>query len=306
METTGTQNATPQAPATDAKATDKTPGQAISVSTDAKPANTEGNAISQAAKEAIRKHKLKVDGEEIEVDEEELKRGYTHQRAANKKLQEGLKAKKQAEEFVRLLKQDPLKVLSHPEIGHDVRKLAEEYLAAQLEDEMLDPKEKELRTYKQKLEAYEAEKKKEQEAKEKAETERLKAEFSKKYSEEFVEALKTVDLPGTKEMVGQMARYIARAAAIKFPMTPIEAAKLVQEDEDVRIRHRLKNASPEQIAKILDEEGLQKVRTFDTARLKDPTANLTTPKEQGEVKERVSRKRSPMTPQEWRAFNRGK
>jgi hypothetical protein len=304
METTGTQNATPQAD-TNASATDKAPGQALTTGAPAGAAvDAKTNAIKDAAKEAIRKHKLKVDGEEIEVDEEELKRGYTHQREANKKMQEGLKAKKQAEEFVKMLKADPLKVLSHPDIGHDVRKLAEEYLAAQLEDEMLDPKEKELRTYKQKLEAYENEKRQEREAKEKEATDKLKAEYSKKYSEEFVEALKTVDLPGTKEMVGQMARYIARAASINFPMTPLEAAKLVQEDEDVRIRHRLKNATPEQMVKILDEEGLQKVRSYDTARLKDPNAGLSTPKEQSDGAPRKRDSSRRMTPSEWREFNR--
>ena len=34
------------------------------------------NITKEEAREAIRKHKLKVDGEDIEVDDEEMKRGY--------------------------------------------------------------------------------------------------------------------------------------------------------------------------------------------------------------------------------------
>ncbi len=144
MENLGTQTATPQA---DPNVTEQIQGTT--------QGDSSGNAVKDAAAEAMRKHKVKVDGQEIEVDEEELKRGYAHQKAANKKLQEGLRAKKQAEDFVKLLKTDPLKVLKDPRIGHDVRKLAEEYLASQLEDELLDPREKELRTYKEKLKTYE-------------------------------------------------------------------------------------------------------------------------------------------------------
>lgn len=309
-ETTGTQNATPQA-STEAK-TDTT--QAAGVPATGVPVpqadQATGNPVTDAAKEALRKFKLKVDGQEVEVDEEELKRGYAHQKAANKRFQEGVKAKKQAEEFIKMLKDDPLKVLSHPDIGHDVRRLAEEYLTAQLEEEMLDPKEKELRQLKKENETY-----KEKVEREKAEAqakiqEQLKQKYAKEYSDKFVVALKETGLPPTKASVAKMATYVARAASIGYKIEPLEAAKLVKEDiqnevggeffgENIDIEALIKVHGAEKVEKFLD-----KLRGFDTNRLKNPNSVLKTPTEQGEKSQRKDPVKR-MTTQEWRKYNRG-
>jgi len=274
-----------------------------------KSSEASGNPVKEAAAEAARKLKIKNDaGAEEEVDEAEVLKIYKerrgHQRAANKELQEGRAAKKQAEEFISMMKDKGKLFEAIQKLGHDPRKLSEEYLASQLEDDMLDPKDKELRETRKKLSTYEEKEKQAAEAEKKAQDEKIRAKFADDYSKDFVEALKSTDLPPTKVMVGQMAGYVARAAKIGMQMTALEAAKLVGQDEDSRIEHRFKNATPEQIMKILKEEGLQKVRTFDTARLKDPNSHLKTPTEQGEPgKKREQTKR--MTPQEWRKFSRG-
>lgn len=296
IESTGTPIATPNAdPAqTEQNLATGAPG--------AQPVG--GDPTKSAAQEAMRKHKLKVDGQEIEVDDEELKRGYTHQKAANKKLQEGLRAKKQAEEMVRLLKTDPLKVLSDPRIGHDVRKLAEEYLASQLEDEMLDPREKELRQYKKELAAYKESEKKKQDDELRKRDQALKAKYSEDYTNQFVDALKTTGLPATKGMVAEMAKYIHRAAGMKFEMTAKEAAQLVREDIEMAHRNLYGEADAETLVKLIGEQGLAKVRTFDTSRLKDPNSQLKTPETQGEPNTRKRNSGKRMSPQEWRDFNR--
>src|SRR5690242_14369187 len=80
---------------------------------DAQPSGNVGNAgdtgttqaaVKEAAAEA--KRRLKIDDQE--VDEDEVIKVYKdrkgHQRVANKELQEGLKAKKQAEEFISMMK----------------------------------------------------------------------------------------------------------------------------------------------------------------------------------------------------------
>lgn len=271
-------------------------------------AEGQGDPAKEAAKEAIRKHKLKVDGQEVEVDDEELKRGYTHQRAANKKLQEGLKAKKQAEEFITLMK-NPEKVREVMEkLGYtrqQIREMSEKFLTAELEEEMLDPKEKELRATKKQLDDYRAKEKAEKERIEKQRDDELRAKFSKDYEATFVDAIKTVGLPPTKGMVAEMAKYIRRAADLKYELTPADAAKLVKEDVESSYQRLFGEADAEILVKLIGEQGLQKVRGYDTSRLKDPAANLKTPEHQAET----SRKREQskrMTPAEWRAFNRGR
>lgn len=265
-----------------------------------------GDSVKAAAQEA--KRRLKIDDQE--VDEDEVLKVYKerkgHQTAANKILQEGKAAKKQAEEFVAMMKDKGKLFDAIQKLGHDPRTLAEEYLAAQLEDDLLDPREKELKSAKSKLKQYEELEKAQKEAAIRKRDEALKAKFSKDYSDQFVEALKTSNLPATKAMVAEMAKYIHRAAGLKFQMTPQEAAQLVKEDIETAYKNLYGEADGETLVKLLGEQGLQKIRTHDTSRLKSPEAHLRTPTEQAEPSARVRSTGKRMTPQEWRAFNRAK
>jgi hypothetical protein len=65
--------------------------------------------------------------------------------------------KKQAEQFFEALMNNPQEVLRHPEIAKKLklREFAEEFLSAELQNELMDPVErelKELREFKQKQE----------------------------------------------------------------------------------------------------------------------------------------------------------
>ncbi len=266
--------------------------------------STQGNPAKDAAAEAMRKFKVKVDNQEVEVDEAELLKGYTHGRAAAKRFQEGSKAKDQALAFVKMMKDKGTLFDAIKKLGHDPRQLAEEYLAAQIQDDLMDPKDKELKTYKQKVDAYEAEKAKQEETTKQQEHERLKTKYAKEYSEQFVDALKKSGLPQTKPMVAEMAKYIKRAADIGYQLSADDAAKLVREDETTRIQGIVGESEAEILANLLGENTLQKLRAYDTQRVKNPNAQLNTPKDQADEIKRRRDSGARMTPQEWRAFNR--
>ena len=100
-----------------------------------------------------RLYRVKIDGQEMEVDESELLAGYQRAKAANKRFEEAAKQRKQAEHFLKLLRTDPVKVLQHPEVGHDVRQLAEDYLAEIIKKEKMSPEEREKAELKEKLQA---------------------------------------------------------------------------------------------------------------------------------------------------------
>lgn len=265
-----------------------------------------GNAIAEAAKEAIRRHKVKVDGQELEVDEDELKRGYSHQRAANKILQEGKAARKQAEEFIAMMRDKGKLMDVIKKLGHDPRKLSEEYLASQLEDEMMDPRDKELRDAKARLKHIEDMEKKQQEAVQARRHEEMKVKYAKEYETQFVEALKKSQLPPTKPMVAEMAKYIARSAKIGFKMTPDEAAQLVREDIQMAHQRLVGDSDGEVLLKLLGDQVANKIRKYDTDRLKTPEQMLRTPNEQsGERSKRVQQTKTRLTPHEWRLHKRG-
>lgn len=264
------------------------------------------DTMSEAAQEAIRKYKVKIAGEEREVDEKELLRGYSHQQAANKILQEGKAAKKQAEEFIMMMK-DPQKFYEvAQQLGHEPRTLAEKYLAAQLEDELLDPRDRKIKEYERKLAETEARERAEQETKENQVREALKAKYAKDYSDQFVGALQESGLPPTKPMVAEMAKYIARSAKMGFEMTAQEAARLVKEDVQNLHQRLVGEADGDSLIQLLGESVANKIRKYDMGKVKSPEAFLKTPHEQNPKRERKERNPSKrMTPQEWRKFNRG-
>jgi hypothetical protein len=296
------------APAAITEATDPKAQVPVPGAPGAQAGNPGDNSIKAAAAEAARK--LKIDDQEIDESEviKVFKERKGHQQAANKKLQEGIKLQKRSEEFLAAMKNPETLTDTLLKLGWEkkqIRDLAEKFLAGELEEEMLDPKDKELRDTRNKLKTYEEKEalsKKEQEQKE---NETLKAKYAKQYEEEFIEALKTTDLPATKDMVAEMAKYIARAAKIKMPMTALEAVKLVQQDVEARNKHLFSNLSPEAIVKLVGEDGLKKLREYDVSKLKDPSQHLKTPapNEQGELN-RKKEQGKRMTPTEWRIFNR--
>lgn len=269
-----------------------------------KPAAEPVDPVKEAFKEAARKYKVKVDGKDLEVDEGELLRGYSHQQAANKILQEGKLARKQAEEFISLMR-DPEKLFEvAKKLGHDPRTLTEQYLLSQIEEEMADPRDTELKKTKAKLKAIE-----DMEAMQKAKVEAdraevLKQKFAKDYTEQFTDALKETNIPATKGTVAEMAKYIARSAEIGFKMTAKEAAQLVREDIIQAQQRLIGDSDGEVLIKLLGEEVANKVRKWDTGRLKNPEPQRTTPLEQGAPRERRAAPTKRMTPKQWREYNR--
>lgn len=261
-------------------------------------------SVKEAVQEAIRKHKIVINGEEKEVDDNELKRGYGHQQAANKILQEGKAARRQAEEFISMMKDPQQFYETAKKLGHDPRKLAEEYLARQLESEMMDPRDRELKETKERLKKMEDMDRQEKEALDRHRHETLKKKFAADYTTQFTEALKESQLPATKDMVAEMARYIHRSAAIGFKMTAKEAAQLVKEDLSIRFQRLTGEADGDTLMRLLGDKAANKIREHDIAKLKNPEQNLRTPENQGDIRQRNKVPNKRMSSKEWREFNR--
>lgn len=266
-------------------------------------------AIKEAAQEAKRKLKIKYEDREEEVDEEEVLKVYKsrkdHQRAANKELQEGKAARRQAEEFIRMMK-DPEQFWEVAErLGHKNRELAEKLLVKQLEEDMMDPRDKELRDARNKLKAIEDMERKQKEAIEARRMEEMKQKFVKDFEAQFIDALKATDVPPTKDTIAEMAKYISKSAKIGFKMTPHEAAQLVREDIQRAQMNLIGNADGETLLKLLGDDVAKKLLQARGAKVKQ--TNYNTPSEQGQKRE-IDRSSSGkrMTPKEWREFNRKK
>lgn len=253
------------------------------------------------AQAQARMFKVKIDGQEKEVPEDELLRDYQTREAANKRFQEAAEMKKQAEGFFKRLKDNPLEVLKDPAIGHDVRKLAEEYLVAQLQEEMMDPKDRELRDLKKFKEAKEAEEQERQRAEEEAKNAEIQAKYAEEYSAGIIEALETGSLPKTPFTVRKMAYYMAEGLKRGHNLTPKDVVPLVREDYIEDQKHFFSALDGQSMLDFLGKENADKLRKHELAKLKRP--GVTTPP-RGKSQAKAPAEKRPMSRSEWREMQR--
>lgn len=253
----------------------------------------------QQAAEERRRLKAKIDGEEIEVDEEELLRDYQKYKSADKRYQEAAQIRKQAEGVIEYFRQNPAEAMRH--LGLDPHKVAEETMLAHIEEMMMDPKDRELKTYKQQVEEY---RKAEREAKEKADREKaeqLKMQMSAELSNEIIEALNTESLPRTPWTIKRMASYLYEAESRKIPVTAKDVVKQVKKDylEDQKVLFG--EMDVEKIVETFGEDILKKIRKWDIDRIKKRDGAKYVPERKGPPQERTQKKK--LSEKEWRALN---
>lgn len=224
-----------------------------------------------------KRYRLKIDGEEADYDEDEVVRMAQKGRAADKKFQESSQMRKQSEEFIRLLKEDPRKVLSHPSIGHDLKKFAEDILLEQLQDEMLSPQEKEIREYKSKLAKYEEQERKTKEAEDAKNKESVKAKYAEDYNKQIIDALEAGGLPKTEYTVQRMIYYMSKAIENGYEMSALDVRDLVKRDYQQDTKSLYSGLDSEALLAILGDDVVKKLKKEDIKKVKGFQNNLKNP-----------------------------
>lgn len=229
-----------------------------------------------------RKITMMIDGQsmEEEVDEEDLIKAYQQHKASSKRFSEAAQMRKQAETFLKMLKDKPDAVFS--ELGMNPREWAEQYLVAQLEEERLDPKEKELRQYKKQLEALESEKKAQVQAQQQQMYTQLTEHYQQDFEKQIIDNLNTSGLPRTEHTVSRMAYYMSKALDAGLnDVTFADIVPLVKQDYETEVKSLFGSADIEKLINLVGEEPIKKLRTYDLNRAKQqsmPTGGRTTPK----------------------------
>ena len=222
-----------------------------------------------------RKIKIKVDGNESEIDESELVARYQKSSSAEKKFQEASKQMKQTEAFMKQLKEDPISVLNNPALGLDFRRVAESYLEGILQDELMDPKDKKLRDTESELEKYRREDvqrreaaSREQEVRRAEEFERLKTKHAEDFTRSFQEALEVEGLPKSPQTIRRMAQYMEQAIKGGVKVSVAEVAMLVKDDLVQEQKSLFSGMGAEQLAAALGQDAVDRLRQHNVSRLK--------------------------------------
>lgn len=269
------------------------------IPTEVAPGTSTKEGISQAAEAVAQKYKVKVDGAEMEVDLQELLTGYQTRKSSDKAFREASMLRKQSEEFIHLLKTNPAKVLTDPRIGHDMRKLAEEYLAAQLEDEMMDPKDRELRDAKKQLQEIEEEKKRKAAEEEESRKTELRQKYAADYQSQILNALDKSGLPKSELTVKRMAYYLQQGLKRGYSLEAMDVVDLVRQDYISEQKALFGGLDGDALLSILGSDVADKIRKHDIAKLKNPHQGLRTPEKQPSGDSERPQKKS-LSKEEWK------
>lgn len=266
--------------------------------TSEKPAESKSPISQGDADKIAKKYKVKVDGAESEVDEDELVRSYQLRKVSDKRLQEATQARKQAEEFVSMLKNDPIKLLKDPRIGHDVKKLAEEYLMAELEQEMLTPEQRELKEAKSKLKSYEDMKAQQEKEMTERQEQELIRHHQQNYQKEIISALDKSGLPRTEATVARMINYMAQNLEKSYGLTADDVVELVKMDYIKDTKSLYAGVPDELLLSILGDDIVKKVIKADLGRVKkNPAATAQKQQHSGQA---PAQKAQKMSIDEWK------
>lgn len=216
-------------------------------------------------------YKVKVNGEELEVSLDDLVKGYTHGKAAEKKFNEAALMRKQAETFIELLQENPFHVLN--EMGVNVRELSEKYLVEILQEEMLPVDEREKKDLQKKLREYEEKERRAKAEREKAEELEMYNKYQSDFNTMIKESLEQAGLPNTKMTRSALAGYMHQVISspdiddsIKSTITFNDLVPLVVEDFEREMQEFIGRTPTEKLAKITGEEKLKEVRKWDVER----------------------------------------
>lgn len=222
------------------------------------PVITEDMSPAEIAHE-IRKFKVKIDGQELEVDEDELLRGYQTTKSAQQKFNEASLLRKQSEEFIRLAKSDPRKLLTHPGIGIDLQEFANSILAEQYEEQLLSPEEKELRNLRNQLAEFENQKKEAEARAQQEELDKYTAMYEQEYTEKIIGALETSGLPKTEYTVKKIAEKMLIAAERGLDVEPADVIHFVKADYMNDIKTLFGAANEDILMQLLGDDITKKV-----------------------------------------------
>lgn len=232
-------------------------------------------AVKEAKKEAARLHKLKLDGEEVEVDDDELKRGYQLSKTGYKRLEEASVLRKQVEGFIAGFQSDPVATLRQlaggagPQ-GKAFRDAVEKYLYEEMSREQWSPEKKALYDAEQRLAATERERTALTEQRKREVFQQQQAHWAQKYEADISAAISAPDvgLPKTPSVVRRMAELMSKSLKLGLEVDPHDVAKLVKREFLDAQKEVLSGLDGAALMKLLGPELAKKIRQHEVAQLK--------------------------------------
>lgn len=236
-------------------------------------------------KEAKRLWKLKVQGKDLDVDEEELIKRAQMGYSADQKWQEAAQVKKQVEQFIGMLQKDPVEALS--QLGFNVDEIAEKHIQRRIEEMQKTPEQVEREKLQREVEELrKKEKEREQKAQE-LEKQRLQEKFAIEFEQDILSSLDDPKsgLPKSPYFIKRVADTMIFAMQNGYKDIKAKDAIAIIKDEVRKELHEMYQASPDEVFEEL--VGKDRLTKYRKAKIKNkktvPNADIK-PTGQAEMK----------------------
>lgn len=255
-----------------------------------------GEELTKQEKQELKKWLLKSGGKSREVtDEQELVRLAQMGLGAHEKFEKAAAARKESEALLELLKTNPAKALES--LGHDVKKLAEEYIWEEAQKELMSPEELEKAKIKKELDDLRAERDREMNEKRERQVAQLQAQYEETIQEQIIEAIDKYKLPKNPKTVARIADYMTQLLEADYEdVSPLDVAHRVRKDLEDEHKALYNNYDVEELIKLLGDDKIKKIRQYEVDKVKakaspSPTKTeaVKTPPKEGE-EEKPSKK----------------
>lgn len=238
-------------------------------------------AAKQAAE--IRKLKLKFEGKEEELSEDEVIKLAQLGKMGHKKAQEKADLEKQVNDFIARLQANPFEVLSDPRLGVDVKKQIVSFLEKQVAEEKKTPEQKQQEQSQRELEQLRQEK---QRLEQERAQERLAREQEKAAIEidsSIREGIKAQGLPESAYVIKRYADFMLAALDNGIDVSVKDIGPLVQKEIESDIREMFKSAPDEMVEQILGKDRLKGMKTKRLTETQKQLAQAAAPKDTGKT-----------------------
>lgn len=231
------------------------------------------------AKKTLKKLRIKYNGREMDEElpfeipddpkaVDYMKKQLQMSKMAQTKAQEYAQLQKEAVEFIEQLRKNPRKILSDPNLGVDLKKIAAEMLEEEIENSRKSPEQLEKEKLEKELQSLKEEREREKEEMKKKEFERIQQEAYEKYDMQMSRALESSDLPKTPYVVKKMADYMLLGLQNDMDITPEDVLPLVREEMHQDLKDMFAVMPEDVIEQIVGKETINKIRKKQIAKAK--------------------------------------
>jgi hypothetical protein len=238
-------------------------------------AEAEVKAKAKAPASTKRKYSPKVNGRNVDLeldpnDDAEMMKYLQKALASDEKFQEAAALRKNVEQLVNELKANPRGVLSHPDLGIDLKKFAEDILNEEIQELQKTPQQKQLEALQKQLEGEKKQREMLEEGKRSAEMARLEEQAFKQFDDDITASLeKYPNLPKSPYVVKRIADTMIEAINLGYKDATVKDIMPIVESQINSEMQKMFETMPEDLMeKLIGSNNLSRLRKTRLAKMK--------------------------------------